>query len=153
MRGEDRSPPHALKSACAGLAGPHPPQGCLQLSVRALCLPQQSPPGGVQTPPPTSLESLGSSGEGGVQGSSAGLLDRVLVRVLPAPWTLHCRSLLNFLPGEEQREAEPTLRCPCPRPHGLRGAFFHLTSPLTPLLLSSINEDEEEKAGHPRTGC
>lgn len=154
---EDKSPPHALRSACAGLAGPHALQGCLQLSVRILCLPQQSPLGGVQTSPPTSLESLGSIGEGGVQGSYAGLLDRGLVRVFPAPWTLHCRFPLNFLPGEEQREAEPTLRCPCPHPHGLRGEFFHLASPLTspppPLMLSSVKEDKEEKAGQPRTGC
>ena len=102
------------------------------------------------------MELLGSIGEGGVQGSYAGLLDRGLVRVFLAPWTLHCRSPLNFLPGEEQREAEPTLRFPCPHPQRLRGEFFHLSSPLTTtpqLMLSSIKEDKEDKAGQPRTGC
>lgn len=68
---------------------------------------------GVQRPPPPSLESLGSNGEGGVQGSYAGLLDRGWSG-LPAPWTLHCRSLLNFLPGEEQREVGTHLEMPLP---------------------------------------
>lgn len=103
------------------------------------------------------MESLGSNGEGGVQGSYAGLLDRGLVRVFPAPWTLHCRSLLNFLPGEEQREVGTHLEMPLPTSSWVEGEVFppRLSPYTTPpsLLLSSIKEDKEEKAGKPRTGC